>query len=69
MACTQSNRCPFATLFTGKPSLRVWTDWYCQGRWGRCARFQSMAAGEVPPSTLLPNGRSLEALTPSQAAC
>ena len=69
MACTHATRCPFVTIFSGKPSLRIWSDWYCQGRWGRCARFQFMAAGEIPPSTLLPNGRSLDAPAPVEMHC
>jgi hypothetical protein len=69
MACSKSDTCPFIKLFAGKPSLRIWSDWYCEGRWSRCARYHFIAAGEVPPSTLLPNGRSLDVLAVSEVRC
>jgi hypothetical protein len=60
MACTQSHSCPFVRLFSGKASLRVWSRSYCEGLWSECARYHVISDGGVPPSTLLPNGRSLD---------
>jgi len=60
MACSQSQSCPFVRLFSGKASLRIWSQSYCEGLWSECARYHVISAGGVPPSTLLPNGRSLD---------
>lgn len=64
MSCTQSSTCAVVKLFTGRPSLRIWSDRYCDGRFQSCARFSLAARGEAPPHWLLPNGRSLEAQSP-----
>ncbi len=60
MACTQRSTCPLVRIFTGKPSLRIWTDHYCDGDHGRCARVRLATWGEPVPASLLPNGRSLD---------
>ena len=60
MACMHSDTCPIIKLFMGKPSLRIWTEWYCQGRYQTCARYSLTSRGETVPAWLLPNGRSLD---------
>jgi hypothetical protein len=60
MACTHACECPLHQLFESKPSLRVWTSWYCHGRYQHCARFALGESGIPVPLHLLPNGRSLD---------
>jgi hypothetical protein len=67
MACTHSTTCPLIRVFAGKASLRIWTQWYCEGNFGRCARYKRLAFGQAVPPTLLPNGQSLE--LPGESAC
>jgi hypothetical protein len=59
-ACTQSTTCPIVKLFMGKPSLRIWTDRYCDGGFQACARFSLERRGQAVPAWLLPNGRSID---------
>ncbi|MCB9613356.1 MAG: hypothetical protein H6721_08490 [Sandaracinus sp.] len=42
-------------------ALRVLQSLYCQGDYGRCARYKLASRGEVPPLTLLPDGRHMGA--------
>jgi hypothetical protein len=64
MSCSLRPTCPLARLFTGKTSLRVWSERYCEGRFQACARYTAGLHGEPVPGWLLPNGRSLEAPPP-----
>ncbi len=64
MTCSHHPTCPLARLFSGKPSLRVWAERYCDDRFQACARYSAGLRGEVVPGWLLPNGRSLEAPPP-----
>jgi hypothetical protein len=59
MSCSHAPSCPLARVFAGKPSLRIWSERYCEGRYEACARFTHVACGVDAPSWLLPNGRSL----------
>lgn len=61
MSCTHRSTCPLVRLFSGKPSLRIWTEHYCEGQHHRCARVRRAAFGQDVPTWLLPNGQSLEA--------
>lgn len=47
-------------VFAGKPSLRIWTDRYCDGEPQRCARARLAGYGEPVPDSLLPNGQTLD---------
>ena len=60
MACTNRGTCPLFRIFAAKPSLRIWSEWYCEGDHARCARVRRAAWGEQVPRWLLPNGHSLE---------
>jgi hypothetical protein len=60
MACTKACSCPLYQLFGTKPSLQVWTAWYCEGRYQHCARYALCESGLEVPLHLLPNGRSLD---------
>jgi len=60
MACTHVSTCPLVGVFAGKPSLRIWSERYCEGNYTRCARYRHASYGEQVPPTLLPNGQTLE---------
>ena len=57
--CTHRNTCPMFALFDTADQLNYWKQRYCHAEYTRCARFQSMLAGESPPVQLLPSGRLL----------
>ena len=57
--CVNVPSCPLAPVFMGRPSLRVWRERYCDGRFETCARYALTRRGEDVPPWLLPNGRSL----------
>jgi hypothetical protein len=46
-------------LFDTADQLNYWKQRYCNSEFTRCARHQSMCAGEQPPAHLLPSGRLL----------
>lgn len=70
MACMLRSTCPLVRVFAGKPSLRIWTDRYCDGDAARCVRVRRAAYGEPVPPTLLPNGASLDApALPAELTC
>jgi hypothetical protein len=60
MGCSHLRTCPLYQLFGSKPSLKVWTAWYCEGRYQHCARYALRESGRDVPLHLLPNGRSLD---------
>ena len=60
MACHHANSCPLYQVFGSKPSLQVWTSWYCDGRFQHCARYALGESGQRVPLHLLPNGRTLD---------
>jgi hypothetical protein len=67
MACTHRSTCPLVRIFAGKPSLRIWTERYCEGDAARCARVRQASYGERVPASLLPNGQSLDWTTEARA--
>jgi len=60
MSCTHRSTCPLVRIFAGKASLRIWTERYCEGDVGRCARVRLASYGAQVPPSLLPNGQSLD---------
>lgn len=57
--CPHRNSCPMFELFDTADQLNYWKQRYCNSEYSRCARHQSMCAGEQPPAHLLPSGRLL----------
>jgi len=53
--------CPVFPEFRNKSALRTMQALYCEGDFARCARFQSVSQGVVPPRDLLPDGSRLPA--------
>jgi hypothetical protein len=41
-------------------ALKVWRTFYCEGKWGECARYKLSLEGKAVPPNLLPNGKSLD---------
>lgn len=60
MSCPRVATCPLFAQFTLKSSLAVWKSFYCEGDYGRCARWKRVSASQAVPVNLLPNGRSLD---------
>jgi hypothetical protein len=58
--CPKMERCPVFPEFRNQSALRVLQTLYCEGDFGRCARFQIASRGEMPPITLLPDGRHMK---------
>jgi hypothetical protein len=48
--------CPVFPEFRSQHALKVMQSLYCEGDFSRCARFQSISGGVVPPRDLLPDG-------------
>ncbi len=57
--CTHRGSCPMFALFETADQLDYWKQRYCNSEFTRCARYQSMVAGDAPPVHLLPSGRLL----------
>jgi hypothetical protein len=57
--CTHRATCPMYELFDTATQLDYWKQRYCNAEFTKCARYQSMLAGETPPAHLLPSGRLL----------
>jgi hypothetical protein len=57
--CAHMSSCEMYDLFQLRGALRVWQINYCEGNYGRCARYQRAIAGQPMPSNLLPNGKLL----------
>lgn len=60
MSCTHSNDCPLFAQFAMEPSLAVWKQHFCEGKFQKCARFQLSLKGGAVPLTLMPNGKMIE---------
>ncbi len=59
-SCPNIQRCPVFPLIEGRALLQVLKIQYCEGRFTRCKRFESMENGVVPAPTLLPDGSQIE---------
>ena len=59
--CPKMQLCPVFPEFRNQSALRVMQTLYCEGDFSRCARFQSVSQGVVPPKNLLPDGSALPA--------
>jgi hypothetical protein len=61
--CPRMARCPIFPEFKNRSALRMLQVLYCESEFTRCRRYQSIEGGVVPPSNLLPDGRTLPAAT------
>jgi hypothetical protein len=66
MSCSKMDSCSLFPLFSTQAFLRVWQLNYCEGDYTRCARYKQALCGERVPATLLPNGKHLPVLGPSE---
>lgn len=49
-------------MFSSTSSLELMKTLYCESlteRWNTCERYKMATAGQMPPNTLLPDGRHL----------
>jgi hypothetical protein len=59
MACSHVTSCELFVQFALNPALDLWKAHYCEGDFGRCARYVASTAGQAIPLTLLPNGKNV----------
>lgn len=60
MACPHKSVCELFPLISGSGALHIWQNYYCDGNYEGCKRFQSTLDGKKIPITLLPNGKTLD---------
>jgi len=66
MACSHTRSCELYVQFAADPSIKLWKAHYCDSDYRRCARFQLSLQGKTVPITLLPNGKSIDAVMSDQ---
>lgn len=60
-ACSHLKSCPMFAAFETEATGRIFRQFYCEGKFNTCARYQKSEKGESVPDTLLPNGAFLKA--------
>lgn len=60
MSCPHCKSCELYPLISGSGALNIWQNYYCQGNYEACKRYQSALDGKKIPVLLLPNGKLLE---------
>lgn len=60
MACPHKSVCELFPLISGSGALNIWQNYYCDGNFEGCKRYQSTLDGEKIPLNLLPNGKVLD---------
>lgn len=63
MPCPHKITCELFPLISGSGALNIWQNYYCDGNYESCKRYQSALNGQQIPITLLPNGRTLDLST------
>lgn len=58
--CPFITRCPMFPEFKSQGALGMFIVHYCKSDFGACERYKRASAGTMPPSTMLPDGSSLE---------
>lgn len=59
-ACSHTANCELFPMISVNSALKVWRTFYCEGKWGECARYNLSLEGKTVPPNLLPNGKSLD---------
>ena len=59
MTCPKMTACPVFPEFKNESALKMMQALYCEGDYSRCARYQSVTGGVIPPRDLLPDGSRL----------
>ncbi len=57
--CPNVTTCALFPKFNMRASLKVWTVFYCQGRYQDCERYRRTQRGLDVAPNLLPNGKEL----------
>ncbi len=57
--CPHSYSCALFPILSKSNALDYWTKSYCQGEFGRCARFDRLTKGLAVAPNLLPNGKKI----------
>lgn len=58
MACPNRNNCELFPYFSRSNALLIWHNFYCDGNYETCKRYQSELDGKAIPLSLLPNGKT-----------
>lgn len=61
-SCPMVTKCPMFPVFRSETALKVMQSLYCHADFDRCARYQSVQTGVIPPRDLLPDGRRMGAI-------
>ena len=59
MTCSNHASCQLFPQFAMDPSLKIWQQHFCEGKYKSCVRYQNSVEGKPVPLTLLPNGKVL----------
>lgn len=68
MSCSHKTSCGMFPIISLSSALKVWQTFYCDGKYETCQRYQRSIAGEPVPSTLLPNGKTLDVAIDAEPA-
>lgn len=60
MPCPNESACELFPLISGSGALTIWKNYFCDGNFEGCKRYQSSLNGEKIPLSLLPNGKILD---------
>lgn len=58
--CPRISGCPLFKHMLLKSVFSVWRTFYCETDFGKCERWKLASAGKPVPTSLLPNGRTLD---------
>ena len=67
MPCPHKITCELFPLISGSGALNIWQNYYCDGNYEGCKRYQATLDGQKILITLLPNGRTLDLSALKQA--
>ncbi|NVB39913.1 hypothetical protein G6O69_18865 [Pseudenhygromyxa sp. WMMC2535] len=57
--CPHAYGCALFPILRASSAMEYWTQAYCTGDYGRCARFETLSKGLAVPPNLLPNGKKI----------
>lgn len=58
-SCRYVDGCPIFKYFKTKFASTIYLTQYCEGDYAKCRRYQMRLKGQVPPESLLPDGKEL----------
>ena len=58
-SCPHARSCVLFPILQKSNALDYWSRTYCEGDFGRCARFERLTKGLAVAPNLLPNGKKI----------